>query len=156
MPLFWQNFHHWQNVLDDLSMTLTQRHGCGIISKNLLVCRMTTSSAACDKMLSKRQHFRFSLKINPFYDTTMNIVQLIEVKWCIYASVNYAIIVSDNGLLPGRRQAIVWSNTGIVNCTFRNKLQWNFNRKFVYFHERNCIWKGRLPNGYHFISASMC
>ena len=26
---------------------------------------------------------------------------------------NLAIIVSDNGLSPGRRQAIIWTNTGI-------------------------------------------
>ena len=34
--------------------------------------------------------------------------------WCIYVSVNYAIIGSDNGLSPGRRQAIIWTNTGIL------------------------------------------
>ena len=31
----------------------------------------------------------------------------------IYASVNYTIIGSDNGLLPGRHQAIIWTNAGI-------------------------------------------
>ena len=34
--------------------------------------------------------------------------------WCIYVSVNYAIIGSDNGLSPGRHQAIIWTNTGIL------------------------------------------
>ena len=37
----------------------------------------------------------------------------IEAEWCIYASVNYAIIGPDNGVLPLRRQAIVWTNAGI-------------------------------------------
>ena len=30
------------------------------------------------------------------------------------ASVNYAIIGSDNGLLPLRQQAIIWTNTGLL------------------------------------------
>ena len=37
-----------------------------------------------------------------------------------------AIIGSDNGLSPGRRQAIIWTNAGnIVNWSLGNKLQWN-------------------------------
>ena len=32
----------------------------------------------------------------------------------IYVSINYAIIDSDYGLLPGRDQAIIWSNAGIL------------------------------------------
>ena len=38
---------------------------------------------------------------------------LIEAEWRIYASVNL-IIGSDNGLSPGRRQAIIWTNDGIL------------------------------------------
>ena len=34
--------------------------------------------------------------------------KLIEVEWRISASVNQAIIGPDNGLSPGRRQAIIW------------------------------------------------
>ena len=32
----------------------------------------------------------------------------------MYASVNYTIIGSDNGLSPGRRQAIIWTIAGIL------------------------------------------
>ena len=32
----------------------------------------------------------------------------------IYASVNYTITGSDNGLSPGRRQAIILTNDGIL------------------------------------------
>ena len=39
---------------------------------------------------------------------------LIEAKWRIYASVNHAIISSDNGLSPVRRQAIIRTNGGIL------------------------------------------
>ena len=43
------------------------------------------------------------------------------------------IIGSDNGLSPGRRQAIIWTNAGIVNWTLGNKLQWNLNRNLNIF-----------------------
>ena len=36
-------------------------------------------------------------------------------EWCKYASVNYAIIGSDNGLSPRRRQAIIWTNARILS-----------------------------------------
>ena len=41
-------------------------------------------------------------------------VYLIEAEWCIYASVNEAIIGPNNGLLPGWRQAIIWTNAGML------------------------------------------
>ena len=50
-------------------------------------------------------------------------VKLIESKWRIYASVNYAIIGSDNGLSPGRGQAIIWINAGTL-------LIWTLDTKF--------------------------
>ena len=36
-----------------------------------------------------------------------------EAEWRIYASVNYTIMGSDNGLSPGRHQAIIWTKAGI-------------------------------------------
>ena len=39
------------------------------------------------------------------------------------------ITSSDNGLSPGRRQIIIWTNAGIL--LIWNKLQWNFNRNFI-------------------------
>ena len=39
---------------------------------------------------------------------------MIEAEWRIYASSNWVIIGSDNGLLPVRRQAIIWTNAGIL------------------------------------------
>ena len=41
-------------------------------------------------------------------------LQPIEAEWHIYASITYAIIDSDNGLSPVRRQAIIWNNAGIL------------------------------------------
>ena len=42
---------------------------------------------------------------------------LIEAEWRIYTHIyvsNLTIIGSDNGLSPGRRQAIIWTNAGIL------------------------------------------
>ena len=44
---------------------------------------------------------------------------------------NLTIIGSDNGLSPGRRQAIICTN--IINWTLGNKFQWNFSRNYNIF-----------------------
>ena len=56
------------------------------------------------------------------------------------------IIGSDNGLAPIRRQAIIWTNAGIMLFwTLRNKLQWNFNQNPYIFNQENAfenaVWK---------------
>ena len=53
---------------------------------------------------------------------------LIEAEWRIYASVNYTIFGSDNGLSPGRRQAITWPNAGILLI---GPLGTNFSEIFI-------------------------
>ena len=70
--------------------------------------------------------------------------------------VNLTTIGSDNGLSPGRRQAIIWTNAGI-NSNLRNKFQWNLNLySHIFIQEIKCIWKCRLENVGHFVSASAC
>ena len=62
-----------------------------------------------------------------------------------------SIIGSDNGLSPGRRQAIIWTNDGIL---LTEPLGTNFSEifiKLINFHPRKCLW-----NGVQFVSASMC
>ena len=50
------------------------------------------------------------------------------------------IIGSDNGLLPGRRQAIILTNAGdIVNSNLRNKLQWNLKQNLCVFSQENAF-----------------
>ena len=39
--------------------------------------------------------------------------QLIVAEWRIHVPLKLTIIVSDNGLAPGRRQAIIWTNAGM-------------------------------------------
>ena len=66
------------------------------------------------------------------------------------------IIVSDNGLLPGRRQAIIWTNAGIVLI---RTLGTNFSEILGKTHsfslKKKCIWKCRLRKGISIVSASM-
>ena len=38
---------------------------------------------------------------------------LTEAEWCIYALVNYATTGSDNSLLTGRQQPIIWTSDGL-------------------------------------------
>ena len=47
-------------------------------------------------------------------------------------------IGSDNGLSPGRRQAIIWTNAGII---LTGPLGTNSSEilKFIYFHSIKCI-----------------
>ena len=50
------------------------------------------------------------------------------------------IIGSDDGLSPGQRHVIIWSNAGIfVNWTLGNKLQWNFHRNQCIFIQENAF-----------------
>ena len=56
---------------------------------------------------------------------------------------NLTIIGSDNSLLPGRCQAIIWTNAGIL--LIGNKLQWNLNWNSSILIQENAfesvIWK---------------
>ena len=68
------------------------------------------------------------------------------------------LIGSDNGVSPGRHQAIIWTNAGILLI---GPLGTNFSENLIgiqtfSFNSRKCPWKCRLRNGVHFVSASMC
>ena len=69
----------------------------------------------------------------------------------IYVS-DLTIIGSDNGLSPGRRQAIIWTNAGILLI---GPLGTTFSDILIEIYSRKCVWKGRLRNGAHFVWASM-
>ena len=67
-----------------------------------------------------------------------------------------AIIGSENGLAPGRRQAIIWTNDGIL-------LTWtlgtNFSEILIVIHTfsfKKMQLKCRQENGGYFVSASIC
>ena len=64
------------------------------------------------------------------------------------------IIGSDNGLSPGRRQAIIWTIAGILLI---GPVGTNFSDILIGFKtcfSRNCIWKRRLQLGVYLVSAS--
>ena len=66
---------------------------------------------------------------------------------------NLTIIGSDNGLPPGRRQAITCTNVWILLI---GPLGTNFSEMLIEIltcHSRKSIWKCRLENGGHFVSA---
>ena len=69
---------------------------------------------------------------------------------------NLTIIGSDNGLSPGRRQAVIWTNAEILLI---GSLGTNFNEILIKIHAfsfKKMHFKCRLENGGHFVSASMC
>ena len=65
------------------------------------------------------------------------------------------IIGPDNGLSPGRRQAIIWTNAELLsNGSLWNKVQWNFKQNSNFFiGDMHC--KMSSANGSHLVSASM-
>ena len=73
-----------------------------------------------------------------FYNLSIKYVQWISDRGkhiCLYGSVNWAIIGSCNGLSLIRRQAITWTNAGLLSIGL---LGTNFN---IW----KCIWKCHLP-----------
>ena len=65
---------------------------------------------------------------------------------------------SDNGLSPGRRQAIIWINAGIMligplGTNFNEILIEIYTFSFKKMHSKNVV---RREIGGHFISASVC
>ena len=68
---------------------------------------------------------------------------------------NLTIIGSDNGLSPGRRQAIIWTNDGLLLI---GTLGTNFSEILIeiqIFSFNKFIWKYRLWNGSHFVQGEM-
>ena len=63
------------------------------------------------------------------------------------------IIDSDNGLVPGRRQAIIWTSAVILLiCTPINEILFEIRR----FSVKKMHLKRHLRNCGHFVLASMC
>ena len=66
-----------------------------------------------------------------FGDAYVSRAWLIEDEWRMYASVNYNVIGSDNGLPPDRRQAVIWTNAGILLI---GPLATNFSEILIEIH----------------------
>ena len=74
-----------------------------------------------------------------------------EAEWRVHIWVRkLAIIGSDNGLSPGRPQAIIWTNAGLLLI---GSVGTNFGKILIeihIFHWRKSIWNCRLDYGGHF------
>ena len=89
-----------------------------------------------------------NLKLQPHIIGSNNLC----ISWSIttmYCS-NYKLS-NYNGLYVGC-QAIIWTNAGLLLIGTQGA---NFS-EFKHFHSRKGIWKYRLENSGHFVSASMC
>ena len=77
--------------------------------------------------------------------------------WVMHICVGTSTIIgSDNGLSPGRRQVIIWTNAGILLIRHLETNLSEFLIAIKHFNSRSCVQKGRLRNRGHFVSASMC
>ena len=69
---------------------------------------------------------------------------------------NYGNIASYNGLAPARRKAIIWTNAALLSI---GNLGTNFAEIVIEIQTislKENVWKYRLDNGGHFVSASVC
>ena len=84
-------------------------------------------------------------------------VTLTHWDWVKHICISrWTIIGSDNRLSPGRCQAIIWTNAGILLI---RPLGTNFNEMFIEiltFSFMKMHLKVSSANGVHFVSASMC
>ena len=69
---------------------------------------------------------------------------------------NLSIIGSDNGLLPGRRQAIIWTNAGILLIGPWGTNSDDILMKIIIFSFKKMRLKVSSAKCRHFVSASMC
>ena len=63
---------------------------------------------------------------------------------------------SDNGLSPGRRQAIIWTSSVLLLIGFFVTKLSEILIEIYTFSFNECIGKCLMENGVHFVSASMC
>ena len=88
----------------------------------------------------------------------MVLLKWVEAKWHICIS-KLTIIGSDNGLLPGQRQAIICTNAGILLMwPLGTNLNWN---SYIFIHENvleNVFWKmaAILSLPQHCLVPSIC
>ena len=82
-----------------------------------------------------------------------NVLHFVSVSTVTHISVdNLTIIGSDNGLLAGQHQAIIWTNAGIL---LTGPLGTNLSEILIEFLNSS-IQEYSFGNGGHFVSASVC
>ena len=135
---------------------------CGSLTSNMLYTispLLIWAPLTCENISQKGRllgHIKLRLishVLSALFLGSMIIHGLTHYGWVTHLYISkISIISSDNGLLPGRRQAIIWTDAGILLIQTSVKSQ----AKFIHFHSRKCIWKYLLENVGHFVLASMC
>ena len=83
--------------------------------------------------------------------------QIISTEWRIYASINWAIIGSDNGWSPVHCQAITWTKAGVsLNGPIGRNVKRHFNQNIKKKAFKEISLKILSVNGGHFVSACVC
>ena len=97
------------------------------------------------------------------YDTTVEyILIIVETAFTHLARVTHicvrqlTIIGSDNGLSPGRRQTIIWTNAEILLTEPLGKNVCEILIEVYIFSPKKVHSKLLSENGGHYMSASMC
>ena len=63
---------------------------------------------------------------------------------------------SDNGLSPIQRQAIIWTNAGLLSIRPLRTINFTeISIKIQNLHSQKCIWKYHLRNGGHFVQGEI-
>ena len=80
--------------------------------------------------------------------------ELTEAEWRTYATANYAIIDSDNGLSPIQLKPLSEAAVHYFKWGLGNNYQWNWIKiQSVSF--KKMMWKCRLQNGGHFLRLNV-
>ena len=105
--------HHFQFQFR-LHFRWNKRHFVSYYTSN---CVKISSTSICGWVVVLQLYIiyvlLFCISKETFVDCQL-CTSLPEAEWCINASVNFAIIVLDNGLLPEWHLAIIWTNAGIL------------------------------------------
>ena len=105
------------------------------------------------------EKLQFRLQSYPRPDWNQDIIILIHWGRVTHICVStLAIIGSDIGLSPNRRQAIIWVNAGIIMIMLIGLVGTNSSEIWMEIYAFSCM-KMHLKmsgNGGHFVSASMC
>ena len=106
-----ENGCHFADILNEFSWkSLCSIHFCFHWS---LLLRAPVTISLRVFMWGLGAELNESIMIN-FYDAIWCHFGLIETEWSIGASVNYAIINSDQGLWPIWDHAIIWANANVL------------------------------------------
>ena len=119
-----------------------------VIYRNILVTKLSIKTQLSLRSLPMICPQTFSSKPNFILSTANTSL----IHWGRVTHI--CIIVSDNGLSPGKHQAIIWTNAEKLLIWYLQIISVKSYSNFIHF-KKNCIWRCRVENGGHFDSASI-